>query len=109
MCDSTKPFKGFPLCSFYGTKKLNNLHILKTRRKLKLDKLEKYVTSKRSADAVALNIYHYNKYPDENVRNIVTSHSKTHVVFSKQNDAIWFSQNKVSTLKCFFREFPKKK
>lgn len=94
MCDSTKPFKGFPICSFYGTKKLNNLHILKTRRKLKLDKLEKYVTSKRSADAVALNIYHYNKYPDENVRNIVTSHSKTHVVFSKQNDAIWFSQNK---------------
>ena len=42
MCDSTKPFKGFPLCSFYGTKKLNNLHILKTRRKLKLDKLENF-------------------------------------------------------------------
>ena len=96
MCDSNKPFKGFAIGSFYGKKKQNDLYIRQTRRKQKLEKLEKYVTSKKSADAVALNIYHYNKYPDKYVGNIVSSHSKTHVVFSKQNEAIFFSQNKVS-------------
>ena len=97
MCDSNKPFKGFASGSFYGKKKENYLNIRQKRRKQKLEKHEKYVISKRSADAVALNIYHYNKYPDRDVRNIVSCYSKTHVVFSKQNDAICFSQNKVSS------------
>ena len=96
MCDSNKPVKGLATGIFYGKKKQNYLYIRQIRRKQKLENLEKYVTSKKSADAVALNIYHYNKYPDKDVRNIVSSHSKSHVVFSKQNEAICFSQNKVS-------------
>ena len=97
MCDSEKPFAGFRTCNFYGKKKgkcFDKDDIRNLRRKRKLQKCEQYTASKKPADVVSLNIYNYNKNSSECVGNI-TSHSKTNVVFSKQNDAIRFSQDKV--------------
>ena len=98
MCDSKKPFVGFRTCNFYGKKTgkcFDKDDMRNLRRKRKLEKFEKYVASKKPADVVSLNIYNYNKNGSECVGNI-TSHSKTNMVFSKQNDAIRFSQDKVS-------------
>lgn len=98
MCDSEKPFAGFRTSSFYGKKKEKSFdrdNISGLRRKRKLEKFEKYVASKKPADAVSLSIYTYNTNGSEGVENIFTSHSRTNTVFSKQNDAIKFSQDKV--------------
>ena len=98
MCDLGKTFAGFPTCNFYGRNKGQNSdknNIRDLRRKRKLKKWETYVSSKKPADAVSLNMYNY-KNGSEGVGNIFSSHSKTNMVFSKQNEAINFLQNKVS-------------
>ena len=94
MCESKPRFKGCEKGSFYR-KKQNFLDIRQLRRKQKLEKFEKYVASKRSADAVALNNYSYITNSKSSAGNIVTSHSNIHAVFSKQNDAINFSLHQV--------------
>ena len=109
MCDSKLRFDGCEINRFYG-KKQNLLDIRQLRRKQKLAKFEKYVASKRSADAVALNNYSYITNSQRSAGNIVTSHSKVHVVFSKQNDAISFSLNQVRVQRiqfCYYCTFQK--
>ena len=93
-----KSFAGFKTNNFYCKRKErcpNSADVQDMRLKRKLRDNEKYVASKKAADAVSLNRHKHESAYKSIVGGIITSPSKEHIVFSKQDDAIHFSQNKV--------------
>ena len=94
ICGSNHSVKGIETSTFYGRKKIKHLDIKHLRRKHNLCKVERYVSSKKSADALALRNYGNKKNCSRN-GSIITSHPTHYNVFSKQEEAIKFSIEKV--------------
>ena len=97
-------FAGFKTNNFYCKRKErcpNSADVQDMRLKRKLRDNEKYVASKKAADAVSLNRHKHESAYKNIVGGIITSPSKEHIVFSKQDDAINFSQNKVILVMLF--------
>ena len=88
--------KGFEINKFYGRKKTMHLDIDHLRRKQRLHSVEKYVSSRKSADALALR--NYNKRQNCCKKSNITSHSTKYSIFGKQEDAVRFSHEKVYVL-----------
>jgi len=84
--------KGLEIDKFYGRKKTMHLDIDHLRRKQKLHSVEKYVSSRKSADALALR--NYGNRQNCCKKSNITSHSTKYSIFGKQEDAIRFSHEK---------------
>ena len=96
MCDSKDSVKSIEINKFYGRKRIKHLDIKNLRRKQNLIKVEKYVASRKAADALSLRMYDHKTDLCEPKSNILTSHPKDYAVFAKQDEAIKFSHDKVN-------------
>ena len=96
LAESINSVKGFEINKFYGRKKTMHLDIDHLRRKQKLLSVEKYVSSRKSADALALR--NYGKRQNCCKKSNITCHSTKYRIFGKQEDAIRFSHEKVYNL-----------
>ena len=95
MCDSNNSVKSMDINKFYGRNKIKHLNIEHLRRKQALSKVEKYVASRKAADALALRMYDHKTDVCNKKSNILTSHPNDYAVFAKQDEAIQFCYNKV--------------
>ena len=96
LAESMNSVKGLEINKFYGRKKTVHLDIDHLRRKQKLHSVEKYISSRKSADAFALR--NYGKRQNCCKKSNITSHSTKYSIFGKQEDAIRFSHEKVYIL-----------
>ena len=95
MSEVNHSVRGIQINKFYGRTKTKHLDMKNIRRKHKLSKVENFIASRKSADALALRIYDFKKENSPRKHNIITYYSKEYAVFSKQEDAIKFSHEKV--------------